>query len=183
MKLILLLCVFSTKTYALTVGDFNVPDKISIEKKTLSLNGTAYRKVTAFKVKVWLSSLYLETLSSNSEDILNSKSIKVVDLYPMYEISASDSVKGWQLAFDDNCETKCAELKPEIKKFLATVPDFKKKDTYRYVFTEQGIDHYINEKLIFKSTLPEFSKLLLSTWIGKKPPTDEVKKGLLSDRH
>lgn len=182
-NLLLVVVVLCGHANALKVGDFNVPDKINIEKKTLLLNGSAYRKVTAFKVKVWLSALYLETLSSNSEDILNSKTIKAVDLYPMYEISARDSVKGWQLAFDDNCDSKCAELKPEIQKFLAAVPDFKKKDNYRYEFTEHGVDQFINEKLIFKSTNLDFSKLLLSTWIGKKPPTDEVKKGLLSDTH
>lgn len=174
---------FSEQVHALQAGDFNVPEKITIEKKSLVLNGTAYRKVTAFKVKVWLSALYLESPSKSSEDILNSKTFKVVDLYPMYDISASDSVKGWQLAFDDNCETKCAEITPEIQKFLATVSDFKKKDTYRYEFTDRGVEHFINSKLIFKSTNLEFSKLLLSTWIGKKPPTDEVKKGLLSEVH
>ena len=182
-KLFLFVFILATQANAISIGDFNVPDKISVQKKTLLLNGTAYRKVSAFKVKVWLSALYLETLSKNSDDILNSKTIKAIELYPLYEITAGDSVKGWQLAFDDNCETNCTELKPEIQKFLASVTDFKKKDFYRYEFSENGVEHFINNKLIFKSNNSNFAKLLLATWIGKKPPTEEVKKGLLSDTH
>ena len=161
------------------LAEFNVPEKLTIEKKNLELNGTAFRTVSMFNVKVWLSALYLEAHETNAKTILESKTSKVIDLYPMYEISTSDSVKGWKLAFDDNCESKCELLKPEITRFMNSVPQFKKGDRYRYIFTSSDVTNLINDKVIFHSTSPEFAVFLLSTWIGKKPPTAEVKQGLL----
>lgn len=163
----------------LKIADFNIPEKILIEKKNLELNGTAFRTVSMFNVKVWLSTLYLETLEKTAEKILDSKTVKVIDLYPMYEISAADSAKGWKLAFDDNCETKCEILKPEIARFMATIPQFKKSDRYRYIFLTSEVKFLLNEKELFHSTSVDFTRLLLSTWIGNKPPTPEVKTGLL----
>lgn len=161
------------------IAEFSIPEKISIEKKDLQLNGTAFRKVSMFNVKVWLSALYLETLETQAEMILDSKAIKVIDLYPMYEISAADSVKGWKLAFDDNCELKCTLLKPEIARFMSAVTAFKKGDRYRYIFLASEVKFELNEKEVFHSKSPDFTRLLLSTWIGNKPPTVEVKQGLL----
>ena len=177
---IILLYGFNSTVFAdLKIGDFNLPEKITIDKTNLVLNGTAYRTVSMFNVKVWLSSLYLEAAEKKAEAILASKTMKIIDLYPMYEISASDSVKGWKLAFDDNCEEKCESLKPEIKRFMNSVPQFKKGDRYRYLFSATEVKFLLNDKELFHSTSAEFTTLLLSTWIGKKPPTAEVKQGLL----
>lgn len=183
MKTIFLFTLFSMITnFAiadLKIAEFNVPEKVTIEKKNLELNGAAFRTVSMFNVKVWLSALYLESPQTKADSILSSTTIKLIDLYPMYEISAADSVKGWKLAFDDNCETQCEFLKPEIARFMTTIPQFKKNDRYRYIFLASEVKCLINDKEIFHSTSPEFTKLLLSTWIGKKPPTAEVKLGLL----
>ncbi len=163
----------------LSLSGFNIPQKIVIEKTTLELNGTTYRKVSLFNVKVWLSALYLETLTTDSETAINSKTMKVIDLYALYDISASDSVKGWKLAIESNCESKCQALEPEIKKFYASIPDFKKNSHYRYIFTTMGLQILLDGKEIFISNQPEFSNLLLKTWIGKNPPSEDIKKELL----
>lgn len=183
MKTILLFLLLNSLGFNATadikIAGFSVPEKITVEKKNLQLNGTAFRVVSMFNVKVWLSALYLEALETKADAILATKTIKVIDLYPMYEVSAADSVKGWKLAFDDNCENHCESLKSEMKRFMDAVPQFKKDDRYRYLFTATEVKSLINDKEIFHSTSPEFTTLLLSTWIGKKPPTAEVKQGLL----
>ena len=163
----------------LTLSGISIPQKIAIEKTTLELNGTTYRKVSLFNVKVWLSALYLETLTTDSDSAINSKTMKVIDLHALYDISAADSIKGWKMAIENNCESKCQTLEPEIKKFYSSVPDFKKNSHYRYIFTATGLQILLDDKEIFKSTQPEFATLLLKTWIGKKPPSEDIKKNLL----
>lgn len=163
-----------------TIDQFRLPKRIEVEGKTLTLNGTAYRKASLFKVKVWFGSLYLESPSSDSESILSSKTKKVIDLIPLYDVSASDSVKGWKLAFDENCAPTCETLKPQIEEFLKSVPAFKKSDRYRYIFGEDGIVVYLNNVKHFSIASPDFARLILSTWIGKKPATEEIKKGMLN---
>lgn len=157
----------------------NVPDKIVVEKTTLLLNGTTYRKVSMFNVKVWLGALYLENPATDAEAVISSKSTKVIDLHALYDISASDSVKGWKLAIDSNCQSECQKLDAEIRKFYSSVPDFKKNSFYRYIFSNTGLQIFLENKEIFKSTSPEFATVLLKTWIGKNPPSDDIKKELL----
>ncbi len=175
-----ILVVTSVVFADLKIADFTIPEKITIDKTNLILNGTGFRKVSVFNVKVWLSALYLEKNETSAKAIVDSATKKVIDLYPMYEVSAADSIKGWKLAFEQNCEPKCEELKTEIADFLKKVPDFKKNDRYRYIFTNLYAQSILNDKEIFSSKNPEFAKLLLRTWIGEKPPTVEVKKGLLT---
>lgn len=171
--------VVSQSSLAKQVDGFDIPDTMSFESKDLVLNGTGARIVSFFRVKVWVSALYLESRTSNADEILQSKGLKVIDLYPLYEISASDSQKGWKIAFDDNCKPKCSDLQGEIDRFYTSVPEFKKKDLYRYVFTDSGTRVLLNQKEIFSSKDLDFSYLLLSTWIGKNPPTPAVKSGVL----
>ncbi len=162
------------------VDSFSFSEETTIESKKLFLNGTAFRKASLFNVKIWLAGLYLENKTNQSEEILSSSSMKMIRLFPLYNISASDSVKGWKVALADNCESSCQTLSDEIKNFLSSVPEFKKKDEYVYTFFKDGIYYSLNGKEVFKSNNLAFARLLLATWIGKKPPTVDVRKGLLS---
>lgn len=164
------------------IDDILMPETVMVETKKLVLNGTSFRKASLFNVKVWLSGLYLENKSHQSDEILSSTSLKVIRLFPLYNISINDSIKGWKVAFEGNCETRCQVLDPEIQKFLNSMPEFKKKDEYLYIFTSHGVSYTLNGKEIFKSENLDFSRLLLATWIGKKPPTEEARRGLLSKK-
>ena len=110
------------------IDNFTFADEIIVDSKKLFINGTAFRKASLLNVKIWLSGLYLENKSNQSIEILNSSTIKLIRLFPLYDISASDSRKGWKVAFDENCESSCQSLDEEIKRFLLSVPTFKKKD-------------------------------------------------------
>lgn len=172
--------VFAEGPGEIAVDQFHVPKTILIEGKNLVLNGTAYRKASIMRVKVWFSELYLESPNRDGEAVLQSFTLKVIDLYALYDISAADSAKGWKASLDGNCAPNCEKMSAEVEAFLKAVPEFKKGDHYRYVFSPHGPAVFLNEKKIFSSTNPELGKLLLSTWIGKKPPSDEVKSGLLN---
>lgn len=182
-KIAFLLFGFTCLSFAdVKIDNILMPDTVKVGTKKLILNGTSFRKASLFNVKVWLSGLYLEKKSDQSEEILNSTTIKVIRLFPLYNISITDSVKGWKVAFDGNCENQCKTLDPEIQKFLNSLPEFKKKDEYLYTFNSHGVSYTLNDKEIFKSESSEFSRLLLATWIGKKPPTEEARRGLLSQK-
>ena len=181
--LILLIAGFSSRSSAdLKIDDVLIPEEITVDSTKLVLNGTAFRKASLFNVKVWLSGLYLEKKSDQSDEILKSNTNKAIRLFPLYNISVNDSIKGWKVAFASNCENLCQALDPEIQKFLASIPEFKKKDQYLYTFTKTGTAYSLNGKEFFKSNSPDFARLLLATWIGKNPPTEEVRKGLLSTK-
>jgi hypothetical protein len=158
----------------------DLPDHLSISEKKLELNGKAFRTASIFKVKVYLSGLYLEAKSHDENEILESKNIKVILLNPLRDISKNDTVKAWDFAFEENCEKNCTDMKDEIKKFEDSVAAFKKGDHYKYIFKDDGVTQLINDKEVFHSSNPKFGKLLLATWIGAKPPTDHLKSSLLA---
>ncbi len=183
MKIVfLILGVCSLSRADLKFDDLSMPETVMVDTKNLVLNGTSFRKASLFNVKVWLSGLYLEKKSDQADEILKSIGPKVIRLFPLYNISINDSIKGWKVAFEGNCENQCQILDLEIQRFLKSLPEFKKKDEYLYTFTNRGVTYTLNGKEVFKSESPEFSKLLLSTWIGKKPPTEEARRGLLSPK-
>ena len=176
----LILSSASVSKAEVIIDNFSFSEETTVDAKKLFLNGTAFRKASLFNVKIWLAGLYLESKSNQSDEILSSPSVKMIRIFPLYNISASDSIKGWKVAFADNCENSCQTLSEEIKRFLLSVPEFKKKDEYVYTFSKDGVYYSLNSKEVFKSNNLAFARLLLATWIGKKPPTDEVRKGLLS---
>ncbi len=183
MKSALFFCLViltSTLTAAdLIIADVKLPVKIVYDKKTLQLNGSAIRKVSMFNVKVWVSALYVESSTSSASELIESKTTKIIDLHALYDVTATDSIKGWRIAFDDNCESKCSVLAPEIQRFYKSVPTFKKGTIYRYVFTAEGVKILLENQEIFSSANQDFRTLLLKTWIGPKPPSEDVKKSLL----
>ena len=161
------------------IADVKIPVKISYDKKTLQLNGSAIRKVSMFNVKVWVSALYVESSTNSASELIDSKATKIIDLHALYDVTATDSVKGWRIAFDDNCESKCSVLAPEIQRFYKSVPTFKKGTAYRYIFTAEDVKILLENQEIFSSANQDFRTLLLKTWIGPKPPSEDVKKSLL----
>lgn len=179
MKSLILVFLSSIAFADVSFSGKTIPAKIVINKTQLLLNGITYRKVSMFNVKVWLGALYLENSATDSNVVISSKTTKVIDLHALYDISASDSVKGWKLAIDSNCQPECKKIDAEILKFYSSVPDFKKNSFYRYIFTELGMQILLENKEIFKSSSPEFAKVLLKTWIGENPPSEEIKKDLL----
>lgn len=184
-KLLILSCVMlfqlSSFSHADTAPELaGLPDHLSITEKKLELNGKAFRTASIFKVKVYLSGLYLEAKSHDENEILDSKKVKAILLNPLRDISKNDTAKAWSFAFEENCEKTCDDLKDEIKKFEESVEAFKKGDHYRYVFSQDGVTQWINDKQIFHSSNPKFARLLLSTWIGQKPPTEDLKNSLLA---
>ncbi len=171
--------VFAT---ALTAkAENNLPTSLSIADKKLELNGKAFRTATLFNVKVYEAGLYLEKKSHNEKEILASRDSKAILLFPLRDISREDTVKAWQYSFEKNCAEDCETLKDEIRKFEEKLVAFKGGDKYRYVFSESGASQFINEKEVFQTTNVSFSKLLLSTWIGRSPPTESLKKQFLGD--
>ncbi len=173
-----LIC-FNVFSADLKIDQIVIKDDVTLDSKKLILNGVSFRKVGFFKVKVWLSALYLEKKSTDSDAIIKSNEIKSVILHPLYKVSAEDSVKGWKLAFDKNCQSMCDSIKDDLHLFLNSIPDFKIKDVYIYSFSDQGFKYTVNGQEIFKSNNIKLAQVILSTWIGPLQPEVEIKNNLL----
>jgi hypothetical protein len=105
--------------------------------------------------------------------------VKLIDVWPTYDISAEDSRKGWDYSIQENCAPHCEQLKADIAAFLEAVGEFKSKDHHRYIFSDKGLSFTNNGKEVFKTADVKFAKMLLATWLGSNPPTEKLKNAML----
>src|SRR5689334_13933681 len=82
-------------SFAATSGEINIPKQTLVDKRTLLLNGTGMRKATIFKVKVYSAALYLEKLSHDPKEILNSNQMKKVELHFVHDVPADKMKNAW----------------------------------------------------------------------------------------
>jgi hypothetical protein len=89
-------------------------------------------------------------------------------------------VETYQEGFQANAAAKAATQKAAIDKFLALVKDVKDgtKWTFSYV---PGTGTVVNQDGKDTGTIEgkDFAEVLFSLWLGPKPPSDDLKNGLL----
>jgi hypothetical protein len=155
-----------------------LPDTLTSAGKTLKLNGVGLRKKAIFKV--YVGGLYLEAPSSDAAAILAADAPKAVTMHFLRSVDRGKLVETFREGFSANAPQKAAAQKAGIDKLLATVADVKDGSvtTYAYVpgtgtvVTRDGKDVATIEG-------KEFAEVLFSLWLGPKPPSEDLKKGLL----
>lgn len=94
------------------------------------------------------------------------------------DVGQGDARKVWKKSFESYCPPPCEKFKDSIEKFNSFVTDIKKGSEVTYLFTDNSVE-IRTAAGSQKVEQPEFPKMVLATWIGKTPPTEKLKKGLL----
>ena len=173
------LLLSGSNTAAAEISGVKLPDQVTLEGKTLKLNGTGLRQATILKVNVYAAGLYLENPSKDGEAIANSDQPKSIEMVFMREVSAKQMAEAFQEGFDKNCVADCAKLKPDISKLQGLMKDMKKGDTMAYHFLADGVEVMIRGQKAGSVGDKAFSHQLIRCWIGKNPPNAGLKEGLL----
>jgi hypothetical protein len=156
-----------------------MPPTVGVMGHTLQLNGAGLRTATVLRVKVYEAGLYLSHRSSNAQQILNSKEPKVVRLTFLRDVSSDQVRDAWKDDFKKNCAPNCAALQPVFDQLVSKIPEAKKGDVFVYVFTPKGINIIRNGNEVDGANNPELAKAILSFWLGKEPPSTELKQAML----
>ncbi len=177
-----LLSIVAMPAYAGKRAGVTMPDKITAGTTELTLNGMGLREATLLKVDVYVAGLYVEHVSSNPATLIGSDETKLLVLHFVRDVGHEDIVKAWNTGFKDNATVPLAQLKPYIDRLNAWMPSFKEGDTLAFGYVPgKGVTVEING--VVKGTIdnPDFARSLFSIWLGKKPPTTSLKKGLLGN--
>ncbi len=167
-------------SWGVKVGETDFPDRVTVKGKTLTLNGAGLRTATFLAVKVYAAALYLVAPATQSAAVLDGPFPRELRMKFLREISASDMTKAWNHSFKENCEKEdCEKLKPPMEKLIGWMADVKEGDEMVYRFFPEGVEYVVNGSSKGTIEAPGFSRLLLSTWIGKEPPTEHLKEKLL----
>ena len=154
-----------------------MPDTLDAGGKTLKLNGMGLRKKAIFKV--YVGGLYLETPTKDAAVATNDVP-KVMRMQFVRSVGKDKIVEGFNEGFEANAKEKAAAQKANVDKFLAALPDMKDGDviTYEYV-PGKGTTVSAGGKDLVTIEGKDFADALFLVWLGAKPPTEDLKKGLL----
>lgn len=157
----------------------SMPDRQTVHGTQLWLNGIGVRTYSVFFIHIYVAGLYLEQRSDNSEDIVQSKGLKLLVLHFLHDVTADQARRAWQEGFDNNCRAPCYLAPHDVQEFLAQVPPTRKGDIIYLLFSPQGVRITDDGRVLGNVDDPHFAEIILDTFIGPVPPTPRLKRELL----
>ncbi len=147
---------------------------------TLHLNGAGIRY--KFFFKIYIAALYLEKISSDAEQVIQSDGGKQMVMHFLYdEVEKDDLIEAWNDGFEENgSPAQLAELSGQIAAFNALFDTVKAGDTIILDYIP-GTGTSVAIRGENKGTIAgkPFNDLLLSIWLGKEPVSDDLRDNLL----
>ncbi|MGB9198874.1 MAG: chalcone isomerase family protein [Terriglobales bacterium] len=169
---------FNVHLFAADLAGVTLPDTVQVGSRTLVLNGLGLR--TKFVVKVYVAGLYLPQKSADAEGIVKADAPKRLVMQFARSVSKKQVADGFTESFDDNVPEAKRTVGVDIEHFMAALEAVKEGDQMIFTYIpDAGTTFAINGKE--KLTIPGlgFSQALFSVWLGPKPPTAGLKKGIL----
>lgn len=154
-------------------------DATEVDGTTLVLNGLGQRK--KMWVEVYVGGLYLPARNSDAAQILDADSPWKLVMHFLHKKVDKDKLDGaWTDGFRNNTPDILTSQPDLVKRFLACFPDMYKGQEIVLTYlptTGLAVEVAGETKDTFVSA--EFAKAVLAIWLGPKPPSDDLKKGLL----
>lgn len=181
-KLLVVMTLLSAGVWAsvqaATYKDVTVPDTVAVGGHSLVLNGMGLR--TKFFFKIYVGALYLPQKASTTEAVLAESGPDRILMHMTYAVSKEQFADAWNEGFHDNNPGLSAAVESYLVQFLAYFGSSKNGDviTLDYI-PGQGTQISWNGE--FRGNIPgaDFHKALLNVFLGPKPPTEDLKEGLL----
>ncbi len=170
--------IFVVDMHAGTLAGVTLPDTVQIGSTKLVLNGVGLRK--KFVVKVYVAGLYLEQKSSDADAIIKAAAPRQVVMHFVRDVSKDQMADAFNESFSNNAPEARKTVKAEIDRLLGALESVKEGDEMVFICVPgKGTTLAINGKEKLTIAAPAFAPVLLSVWLGPKPPNADLKKGML----
>ncbi len=168
----------ATPAAAKELAGATMPDTISVAGKTLKLNGMGLRKKAIFKV--YVGGLYVEAPGASAAAILAADSPKVLKMHFLRSVDKAKLVEVYKEGVEANAAQTAAAQKAALDQFYATVADVKDGSVTTYTYVPgTGTVVNLDGKDVATIEGKGFADVLFSIWLGPKPPSEDLQKGLL----
>ncbi len=183
-KTLIALVFLANTALSATLYDVEFSDKEVLEEKELVLNGLGTRlaKILFVPIKVYVAGLYIDKKTKSSSEIIDSASPKKVVIHFLREVSKDKITESWESGFKNNCTQQCEEQKPLLKKFLGMMSEMQSGDRMTLGIFSDHLQVTVKTKDQGAIFDPQFPKTVMSVFIGKTPPNQELKDGLLGEK-
>lgn len=167
-------------SYALRVGDVNVPDTAEVAGEKLVLNGAGFRK--KFIIKVYVGALYLTQKAQGADAVASMPGAKRITSQFVYKhVSKEKLDQSWKKGIaQNNPDGVWQKMRERTARLSSFFTDMKEGDSFAIDFIpSKGVEVYVNGQLKGSVEGDDFARALLNVWIGPSPPDDDLKKAML----
>jgi hypothetical protein len=155
-----------------------LPDTITIEDKTLKLNGIGLRKKMLFKV--YVAGLYVENPSKDAAKVISSDEVKSITLHVLRGLTGSQIGEAISDGFWHNSKAQMGALTDRLQKLTGMFPAVVEGDQIVLTYVP-GKGTSVSAKGQAKGVIEgkDFADALFSVWLGANPVQEDLKKTLL----
>lgn len=181
MFVVLAFLLLSVNAHAVEVAGVALDPAVSVDDKTLTLNGYGIR--TKFFVKVYIGVLYTAKRVSTPAELLQSPDGKLIRMHFLHSKVEKEKITGaFAEGFANNAPDVAASA--DAKTFLSFfTADFKKGDTVDLVLGADGtVVAKQNGKVLGTLRSAKLVNGILLIYVGPKPADESLKKGFLGPR-
>jgi len=160
---------------AASLAGVDLPDRETVNGKTLVLNGMGLREATVLRVKAYVGGLYLEKPTNDPDTVINSRQCKRVTMVFLRDIDGSRLGSGWA----DELR-KVGGTEASISRFTSLISDVKKGDRMSFTWCpDAGVE--VAAQGTVRGTVPgdDFARTLFTIWFGPDPGDENLKRGML----
>jgi hypothetical protein len=175
--LILLLATAAASAQEATCRDISFPRHLQVSGSDLTLNGLGVRKATFLKVNVYVAALYVAQPSRDAKTIIESAEPQQLTLQFVRNVGVDDLRKAFVEGFERD---PSAALKERVARLNTWMSDMKTGQRLTFIrVPHSGVQVAVNgvQKGLIEGD--DFSRALMSIWMGATPPNPELKSGLL----
>jgi hypothetical protein len=171
--------------HSLSAGELSgvtFANRLLINGRALELNGIGLRKKSIFKVDVYVAGLYLERPSEDEDKILGSSQLKRVEVVFLRNATRAQIIESWKEGFEGNCTLNCQALRPKLDQLNSFMTDVNQNQHVALTFFPERVEITSQGK---KRSIEggDIAKILLATFIGQSPPTEDLKMAMLGKTH
>jgi hypothetical protein len=174
-----LLLVTSVATAAdeATCRDISFPRQVQVNGTDLTLNGLGVRKATFLKINVYVAAYYVIQPEHDPKVLIESDTPQQLTLQFVRNVGVEDLRKAFIEGFE---RVQGAGLGERVARLNGWMTDMKSGQRLSFVrVPRSGVQISVNG--VQKGTIEgaDFSRALISIWLGPTPPNPELKAGML----
>jgi hypothetical protein len=170
----------SLPVQAVELDGTQVPDTIQVGGKTLYLNGYGIRTWSILGIHIYAASLYVEHLSTDPNEIIESPETKLLSVRFEHAISAHQAREAWRTGLANNCVAPCHLDPQDVASFLTQVPGMTPGEYFYLEFSGNTAKVSADGQQIGVISRPQFANAVLATFLGPHPASPALRHELLT---
>ncbi len=176
--MMLILLPFQAK--AREISGAVIPEKLERAGVAFVLNGAGIR--SRFFMDIYVSALYLEDRSQDSEKILRDDMNKGIRLHIVSSFVDEDSLKSAiKEGFENATGGNTQPIRPQIERLMELMnEEVTKGDFFDFVYLpDSGLKIYKNDTFLEDIKGLNFKRAFFGIWLGDDPVDDDLKEEML----